>query len=40
MKTNKRQDYEAIISNTNLFDSDIIYRPNDPNFGIQKSCVC
>ena len=26
MKTNKRQDYEAIISNTNLFDSDIIYR--------------
>ncbi len=37
MKTNKRQDYEAIISNTNLFDSDIIYRPNDPAFGIQKS---
>ena len=21
----------------NIFDSDIIYRPNDPNFGIQKS---
>ena len=37
LKSNKRKDYETIISNTNLFDSDAIYRPNDPNFGIQKT---
>jgi len=37
MKSVKRQAYESIINNTNLFDSDIIYRPNDPAFGIQKN---
>ncbi len=37
MKQTKRQAYESIINNANLFDSDAIYRPNDPEFGIQKT---
>ena len=36
LKQNQRLSYEDIISDTSLFDSDYIYRPNDPNFGLQK----
>ena len=36
LKQNQRTTYEDIISDTSLFDSDNIYRPNDPNFGLQK----
>lgn len=37
LKESQREDYELIISDNNLFDVDFIYRPNDPNFGIQKN---
>lgn len=35
-KQNQREAYRAIISNNDYFDSDMIYRPADPNFGIQE----
>ena len=35
-RQNQRLAYEDIISDTSLFDSDYVYRPNDPNFGLQK----
>jgi len=36
LKQSQRLVYEDIISDTSLFDSDFIYRPNDSNFGLQK----
>jgi len=36
MKQNQRLSFEDIISDTSIFDSDYIYRPNDSNFGLQK----
>jgi len=30
-----RSAYQTFISNTTTFDSQLIYRPNDPNFGVQ-----
>ena len=37
LKKEQRSNYELIVSDNNLFDSSIIYRPNDPRFGIQKN---
>ena len=37
LKTTQRSNYELIVSDNNLFDSSLIYRPNDPKFGIQKT---
>ena len=36
LSSSQRLVYEDIISDTSLFDSSYIYRPNDPNFGLQK----
>ena len=33
----QRQIYDALISDSTIFEPDLIYRPNDPNFGIQES---
>jgi hypothetical protein len=32
----KREIYKEFVSNSNIFDSSIIYRPLDSNFGVQK----
>jgi hypothetical protein len=32
----KRQMYNSLISDSGIFDESSIYRPNDPNFGVQK----
>lgn len=32
----KRQMYNSLISNSNIFNETSIYRPNDPNFGVRK----
>lgn len=32
-----REVFETIVSDNNIFPNEYIYRPNDPNFGIQKS---
>lgn len=32
----KRQMYNALISDSGIFNETSIYRPNDPNFGLQK----
>ena len=37
LKNTQRIAYEDIISDTSIFDSDFIYRPNDKNFGLQKN---
>jgi len=37
LKQDQRTAFEDIISDTSLFDSDYIYRPNDKNFGLQKN---
>jgi hypothetical protein len=34
---NQRQIYSDVISDKNIFADDLIYRPNDPWFGIQKN---
>lgn len=31
-----RYDYSIFISNNNIFESSMIYRPSDPNFGVQQ----
>ena len=36
LKLEKRSALELITSNNNIFENSLIYRPNDPNFGIQK----
>lgn len=36
LKQAQRITFEDIISDTSIFDSDFIYRPNDSNFGLQK----
>lgn len=36
MKESLRADYTSIINDAEIFDSDYIYRPNDPNFGLQR----
>jgi len=36
LKQTQRDTYELLISNNNIINSEIIYRPNDPAFGIQK----
>lgn len=35
LKENQRQSYKRIVSNPDIFIPEYIYRPNDPNFGIQ-----
>jgi len=32
----QRLDYEQFFKNTSVFDPEYIYRPEDPNFGVQK----
>jgi len=32
----KRQSYSAFINNTKIFSPDLLYRGDDPNFGVQK----
>lgn len=36
LKQTSRQAYTNFISNPDIFNPDYIYRPNDPNFGLQK----
>jgi len=36
LKEAQRSNLLDIITNQNIFDNDKIYRPNDPNFGLQK----
>lgn len=36
LKQTQRDAYELIISDNSIIDNEIIYRPNDPFFGIQK----
>jgi len=36
MKETKRQAYIDLINNAEIFNPDYIYRPNDPNFGLQR----
>lgn len=36
LKESQRQSYSTLISNPDIFIPEYIYRPNDPNFGIQK----
>lgn len=36
MKESKRQTFIDLINNGEIFNPDYIYRPNDPNFGLQR----
>lgn len=36
MSETKRQTYVDLINNAEIFNPDYIYRPNDPNFGLQR----
>jgi hypothetical protein len=36
MDLNSRNDYSIFINDTNVFDRNLIYRPDDPNFGVQN----
>ena len=36
MKETKRQTFVDLINNAEIFNPDYIYRPNDPNFGLQR----
>ena len=36
LKQQDRSDYSLLLSDNNIFPNEYIYRPNDPNFGIQK----
>lgn len=36
LKESQRTSLTEIITDQNIFDNDKIYRPNDPNFGVQK----
>lgn len=36
LKNDQRELYRLLITNNDIFDSNLIYRPNDNNFGIQK----
>ena len=36
MKEAKRQSFIDLINNSEVFNPDYIYRPNDPNFGLQR----
>jgi hypothetical protein len=36
MRETKRQDFIDLINNGEVFDPNFIYRPNDPNFGLQR----
>ena len=37
LKSSQRSYFKDFISNTNIFEIDKIYRPNDPDFGLQKN---
>jgi len=37
MTTQKRRDFADIINNSTIFSPVSLYRPNDPNFGLQKT---
>jgi len=37
MSDEKRLVYQTLITNTNIFEDEYIYRPNDINFGVQKN---
>ena len=36
MNETRRQNYIDLINNAEIFNPDYIYRPNDPNFGLQR----
>ena len=36
MSSEKRQTFIDLINNSEVFNTDYIYRPNDPNFGLQR----
>lgn len=36
LKNRKRESYNSVISSPDIFDPDLIYRPNDDQFGIQQ----
>jgi hypothetical protein len=36
MKSEKRRAFDDIMNDANIFEPDYIYRPNDPNFGLQR----
>jgi hypothetical protein len=40
LKQNQRQLFTDLVDNSRIFPPDLIYRPGDPNFGIQKSLKC
>ena len=37
LKNTERSAFESIITNNTLFQTDFIYRPNDPKFGVQRT---
>ena len=37
LKSEQRTAYDLIIGDPELFDPNLIYRPNDPNFGLQRT---
>lgn len=36
IQTSVREQYTSIVDNANIIDPTIIYRPSDPNFGVQR----
>ena len=37
MTPEKRRSYSDIINNSSIFTPETLYRPNDPNFGLQNT---
>jgi hypothetical protein len=40
LKTEQRQRFINLVDNSRIFPPNIIYRPNDPSFGVQKTLKC
>jgi hypothetical protein len=40
LKSTQRQQFRSLVDNAQIFVPSMIYRPNDPNFGIQKDLKC
>jgi len=40
LKSEQRQRFVNLVDNSRIFPPGVIYRPNDPNFGVQKTLKC
>lgn len=40
LKSNQREKFATFVDNARIFTPNLIYRPSDPNFGIQKTLKC